>query len=179
MVAETPAQAGAIVAVGEVQKASGSVVNQADIEQVKKLLTQTKAIGVILPPPDIRAIVDKTAQFVAKNGELQCFLSCRRFCYGVACTCLCRRPAACWCCCCCVCGPCEASLLPKNQPLVSDSTYINRSSMWGSQWSTWAAPYSSCAIAQCRVCSARPASDLQAHSLTHMHSAQHLICYVQ
>lgn len=29
---------------------------------------QTKAIGVILPPPDIRAIVDKTAQFVAKNG---------------------------------------------------------------------------------------------------------------
>lgn len=71
MVAETPppAEAGAIVAVGQVQKASGSVVNQADIEQVKKLLTQTKAIGVILPPPDIRAIVDKTAQFVAKNGE--------------------------------------------------------------------------------------------------------------
>lgn len=70
MVAETPApaEAGAIVAVGQVQKASGSVVNQADIEQVKKLLTQTKAIGVILPPPDIRAIVDKTAQFVAKNG---------------------------------------------------------------------------------------------------------------
>jgi hypothetical protein len=55
-----------------VQKASGSVVNQADIEQVKKLLTQTKAIGVILPPPDIRAIVDKTAQFVAKNGKLVC-----------------------------------------------------------------------------------------------------------
>ncbi len=42
MVAETPAQqAGAIVAVGQAQKsASGSVVNQADIEQVKKLLTQ-------------------------------------------------------------------------------------------------------------------------------------------
>ncbi|KAI7845146.1 hypothetical protein COHA_001191 [Chlorella ohadii] len=32
------------------------------------LVTQTKAIGVILPPPDIRAIVDKTAQFVARNG---------------------------------------------------------------------------------------------------------------
>lgn len=70
MVAETPApaQEGAIVAVGQVKSASGSGVNQADIEQVKKLLTQTKAIGVILPPPDIRAIVDKTAQFVAKNG---------------------------------------------------------------------------------------------------------------
>lgn len=72
MVAETPAEAGAIVAVGQVQKASGSVVNQADIDQVKKLLTQTKAIGVILPPPDIRAIVDKTAQFVAKNGKYWC-----------------------------------------------------------------------------------------------------------
>lgn len=80
MVAETPppAEAGAIVAVGQVQKASGSVVNQADIEQVKKLLTQTKAIGVILPPPDIRAIVDKTAQFVAKNGEGSgCWGTCR------------------------------------------------------------------------------------------------------
>jgi hypothetical protein len=42
MVAETPVQqAGAIIAVGQAQKsASGSVVNQADIEQVKKLLTQ-------------------------------------------------------------------------------------------------------------------------------------------
>lgn len=72
MVAETPptAQAaGAIVAVGQVQSGSASsAVSQADLEQVKKLLTQTKAIGVILPPPDIRAIVDKTAQFVAKNG---------------------------------------------------------------------------------------------------------------
>jgi splicing factor 3A subunit 1 len=80
MVAETPVEAGAIVAVGQVQKASGSVVNQADIEQVRKLLTQTKAIGVILPPPDIRAIVDKTAQFVAKNGELVlcCLVPTRR-----------------------------------------------------------------------------------------------------
>ncbi|QDZ19966.1 subunit 1 of splicing factor 3A [Chloropicon primus] len=26
-------------------------------------------IGLILPPPDLRAIVDKTAQFIAKNGE--------------------------------------------------------------------------------------------------------------
>ena len=30
--------------------------------------SQTNAIGLIHPPPDIRAIVDKTAQFVAKNG---------------------------------------------------------------------------------------------------------------
>ena len=32
------------------------------------LETQTRAVGVIQPPPDVRAIVDKTAQFVAKNG---------------------------------------------------------------------------------------------------------------
>lgn len=71
MVAETPpAQAGAIVAVGQAKSASASTINPADVEQARKLLTQTKAIGVILPPPDIRAIVDKTAQFVAKNGEL-------------------------------------------------------------------------------------------------------------
>ena len=30
--------------------------------------SQTNAIGLIHPPPDIRAIVDKTAQFVAKSG---------------------------------------------------------------------------------------------------------------
>jgi splicing factor 3A subunit 1 len=41
----------------------------ADVEGIKKLATQTRAIGIIMPPPDIRAIVDKTAQFVAKNGE--------------------------------------------------------------------------------------------------------------
>ena len=29
----------------------------------------TAPIGVIIPPPDLRAIVDKTAQFIAKNGE--------------------------------------------------------------------------------------------------------------
>ena len=32
------------------------------------LETQTHAVGLITPPPDIRAIVDKTAQFVARNG---------------------------------------------------------------------------------------------------------------
>lgn len=48
MVAETPVQqAGAIIAVGQAQKsASGSVVNQADIEQVKKLLTQVWCAAV-------------------------------------------------------------------------------------------------------------------------------------
>ncbi|OIT06962.1 PREDICTED: probable splicing factor 3A subunit 1 [Nicotiana attenuata] len=30
--------------------------------------THTRTIGIIYPPPDIRSIVDKTAQFVAKNG---------------------------------------------------------------------------------------------------------------
>ncbi|CBI27151.3 unnamed protein product, partial [Vitis vinifera] len=30
--------------------------------------THTRTIGIIHPPPDIRNIVDKTAQFVAKNG---------------------------------------------------------------------------------------------------------------
>ena len=33
-----------------------------------ELETQTHAVGTINPPPDIRAIVDKTAQFVARNG---------------------------------------------------------------------------------------------------------------
>ncbi|KAG6543090.1 hypothetical protein Mapa_015586 [Marchantia paleacea] len=30
--------------------------------------TQTRTIGMIHPPPDVRSIVDKTAQFVARNG---------------------------------------------------------------------------------------------------------------
>jgi hypothetical protein len=33
--------------------------------------TQTKAIGLIMPPHDIRMIIDKTADFVAKNGAFQ------------------------------------------------------------------------------------------------------------
>ncbi|KAF1878862.1 hypothetical protein Lal_00047534 [Lupinus albus] len=32
------------------------------------IATHTRTIGIIHPPPDIRTIVDKTAQFVAKNG---------------------------------------------------------------------------------------------------------------
>lgn len=54
---------GAIVPVGPVK----SVLPTPNLAGLK-LETQTRAIGVIQPPPDIRAIVDKTAQFVAKNG---------------------------------------------------------------------------------------------------------------
>lgn len=72
MVAETPQQAavpaGAIVAVGQARSATG-LPSAADLEGLKQVITQTRAIGIILPPPDIRAIIDKTAQFVAKNGE--------------------------------------------------------------------------------------------------------------
>lgn len=56
-------QPGAIVPVAPAR----SVVPTASLASLK-LETQTRAIGVIQPPPDIRAIVDKTAQFVAKNG---------------------------------------------------------------------------------------------------------------
>jgi splicing factor 3A subunit 1 len=36
-----------------------------DLEKAK----QGKVTGVIIPPPEIRAVVDKTAQFVARNGK--------------------------------------------------------------------------------------------------------------
>ncbi|KAL5783263.1 hypothetical protein ACOSP7_008292 [Xanthoceras sorbifolium] len=49
--------------------------NTANEEQSKasstppaSVATHTRTIGIIHPPPDIRNIVDKTAQFVAKNG---------------------------------------------------------------------------------------------------------------
>ncbi|KAL0038699.1 hypothetical protein WJX79_003797 [Trebouxia sp. C0005] len=54
---------GAIVPAGPVK----SVLPSPNLIGVK-VDTQTRAIGLIQPPPDIRAIVDKTAQFVAKNG---------------------------------------------------------------------------------------------------------------
>jgi splicing factor 3A subunit 1 len=65
---DAAANGGAIVAVGQAQSAASSGLPAANLEEIRQLATQTKAIGVILPPPDIRAIVDKTAQFVAKNG---------------------------------------------------------------------------------------------------------------
>jgi splicing factor 3A subunit 1 len=71
MVADTPEQpqgAGAIVPVGQAQSSASAYLPAADLEGIKQIATQTRAIGIIMPPPDIRAIVDKTAQFVAKNG---------------------------------------------------------------------------------------------------------------
>ncbi|KAH6776204.1 SWAP domain-containing protein / ubiquitin family protein [Perilla frutescens var. hirtella] len=37
-------------------------------DKPSSVATHTRTIGIIYPPPDIRNIVDKTAQFVAKNG---------------------------------------------------------------------------------------------------------------
>lgn len=34
----------------------------------KRVSTQTFAVGVVVPPPELRSIVDKTAQFVSRNG---------------------------------------------------------------------------------------------------------------
>jgi len=42
-------------------------VNVAGTTKIE-LETQTHAVGIIQPPPDVKAIVDKTAQFVARNG---------------------------------------------------------------------------------------------------------------
>lgn len=56
---------GPVVAVGEAR----TPLPTPDLDDPGlKPATQTKAIGIIYPPPDIRAIVDKTAQFVARNG---------------------------------------------------------------------------------------------------------------
>lgn len=51
----------AVVAVGEVKSALPA-------PQLDVLETQTKAIGIIQPPHQIRLIIDKTAGFVAKTG---------------------------------------------------------------------------------------------------------------
>lgn len=48
----------------EVQNDGLSVADE-DVRKAK----QGKVTGVIIPPPDIRAVVDKTAQFVARNGK--------------------------------------------------------------------------------------------------------------
>ena len=60
-----PSMSGAIVPVGTAK----SVLPSPNFGGLRQVDTQTKAIGLIQPPPDIRAIVDKTAQFVAKNGR--------------------------------------------------------------------------------------------------------------
>lgn len=47
---------------------------------VQSVATQTHAIGVIVPPPDIRAIADKTAQFVARSGKMyELLMTCAVF----------------------------------------------------------------------------------------------------
>ena len=59
---------GTIVPVGQVKSSiSGKSV---------ELETQTHEIGLIVPPPDIKAIADKTAQFVGKNGASQYQIWC-------------------------------------------------------------------------------------------------------
>lgn len=62
-----PSGGGAIVPAGEVRSAQYSAAEGGGGEAFK---THTHEIGVIVPPPDIKAIADKTAQFVARNGEL-------------------------------------------------------------------------------------------------------------
>lgn len=39
------------------------------VAAVAETPAETAAIGIIMPPPDIKLVVDKTAQFVARNGE--------------------------------------------------------------------------------------------------------------
>lgn len=53
---------GAIVAVGEVQSSAPTPAATDVVD------THTKGVGLIVPPHAIRVIVDKTADFVAKNG---------------------------------------------------------------------------------------------------------------
>ena len=68
MDASAAAGAGAVALVpGQGAKAVGKVAaaRRAPPDLVD---SHTRALGVIQPPPDIRAIVDKTAQFVARNG---------------------------------------------------------------------------------------------------------------
>jgi Surp module len=42
---------------------------QAPVDEDVRKAKQGKVTGIIIPPPDIRAVVDKTAQFVARNGK--------------------------------------------------------------------------------------------------------------
>ncbi len=55
-----PGQGHELVAVGKARDAISKPYREVD--------TQTHQIGIIVPPPDIKAIANKTAQFVAKNG---------------------------------------------------------------------------------------------------------------
>ncbi|CAD7697669.1 unnamed protein product [Ostreobium quekettii] len=65
---DAPGASQALVAAGEV-RTPAPALPAPDLGDLRlKPATQTKAIGIIQPPPDIRAIVDKTAEFVARNG---------------------------------------------------------------------------------------------------------------
>ena len=43
----------------------GETAIDADVAKAK----QGKVTGIIVPPPEIRAVADKTASFVARNGK--------------------------------------------------------------------------------------------------------------
>jgi hypothetical protein len=47
----------------------GQNEGQAPVDEDVRKAKQGKVTGIIIPPPDIRAVVDKTAQFVARNGK--------------------------------------------------------------------------------------------------------------
>jgi hypothetical protein len=47
---------------------AGEVKSSLPAPQLDAIDTQTKAVGVIIPPHNIRQVVDKTADFVAQNG---------------------------------------------------------------------------------------------------------------
>ncbi|CAK9326147.1 unnamed protein product [Citrullus colocynthis] len=57
-----------------VQDEQDAIINNNEVDKDNtnsapaSVATHTKTIGIIHPPPDIRSIVDKTAQFVSKNG---------------------------------------------------------------------------------------------------------------
>ena len=63
----------AVVAVGEVKSALPA-------PQLDVVETQTKAIGIIQPPHQIRLIIDKTAGFVAKTGASSLLRASSMFC---------------------------------------------------------------------------------------------------
>ena len=59
---------GALVPVSDARTAT-SFPSSSSREVQGSAASGAGAVGLILPPPDLRAIVDKTAQFIAKNGE--------------------------------------------------------------------------------------------------------------
>ncbi|KAJ0257005.1 splicing factor 3A subunit 1 [Hirschfeldia incana] len=50
------------------QEAEEKELQNSSIQAPESVATHTRTIGIIHPPPDIRSIVEKTAQFVSKNG---------------------------------------------------------------------------------------------------------------